>query len=253
MADRVAVVTGGSRGIGKAIARQLGARGYRVAVVGRSVERGEKVAHSIVGDGGSAAFFRADLTAEPQVEQLYADVSKRWGRLDVVVNNAAKTDVTDTDRSVTELSTKVFDEFLRANVLSVFWAFKYGIPAMGSQGGSFITISSIAAVVSRPGEPGYGTSKAAAAALTRQVAVDYGPRGVRANVLMLGFVHTNATAPMLAQGPAGPLIRSATPGSIPTSEDVARAVAFLASDTAFNGSTLTLDGGTTAVSPVPEL
>jgi NAD(P)-dependent dehydrogenase (short-subunit alcohol dehydrogenase family) len=253
MVDRVAVVTGASRGIGKAIALHLGTSGYRVAVVGRSPDRGARVVGEIVGDGGVAEFFHCDVAVESSVAQLFTDVAGRWGGLDVVVNNAAKTDVTETDKSVTEMATEDFDAFLRTNVHSTFWSFKYGIPAMGAAGGSFITISSIAAVVSRPAEPGYGTSKAAAAALTRQVAVDYGAKGIRANVLMLGFVHTNATNRMLSEGPVGPAVRSATPGSIPTSQDVARAVAFLAAETAFNGATLTIDGGMTAVSPIPEL
>ena len=126
---------------------------------------------------------------------------------------------------------------------------------MHPAGGTFVTISSLAAICSRVAEPSYAATKAAAAALTRQVAVDYGHLGIHANVLTLGFVHTNTTAPLLADDRIGPIIRATTLGHVPTSEDCAKAVAFLVSDASvgFNGTSLTLDGGMSALSHVPDL
>jgi NAD(P)-dependent dehydrogenase (short-subunit alcohol dehydrogenase family) len=253
--DKVAAVTGSTRGIGKVIAAHLAAEGARVAVVGRSTDRGQRVTDAIVAAGGRAKLFPCDLSAERNVERLFDDIVDTWGPLDIVVNNAAPTDLAERDRPVTEQSTEDFEHFIRGGLYSVFWSFKYGIPAMNPAGGAFVTISSLAAVCSRVAEPSYAATKAAAAALTRQVAVDYGHLGIRANVLTLGFMHTNATASLLTDGRIGPMIRATTLGHVPTSEDCAKAVAFLVSDASagFNGASLTLDGGMSALSHVPDL
>lgn len=253
--SRVVVVTGSTRGIGKATALHLAAQGARVAVVGRSSARGEGVVADIVKAGGQAQHFTCDLTHEQDVRNLFDKVASTWGRVDAVVNNASPSDLVERDRRVTEQTTEDFDYFVRGGLYSVFFSFKYGIPAMGDAGGAFVTISSLAAVSSRPDEPSYAASKAAAAALTRQVAVDYGHQGIRANVLMLGFIRTNASAPLLDNERIGSAVAAATPGGVVTSDDCARAVAFLISpdSVGFNGSTFTLDGGMSAVSHIPDL
>ena len=253
--DKAIVITGATRGIGKAIAMHLAAEGARVSVVGRSVERGQRVVTEITAAGGTAAFISCDVSVEDDVAALFAEATKRHGTVDAVVNNAAATEVATRDRPVVEQTTEDFDYFVRSSLYSVFWSFKYGIPAMSPAGGVFVTISSIAATVSSRAQGSYAAAKAAAATLSRQVAVDYGDQGIRSNVLTLGFVETNATARLLDDPRIGSAVRAATGGRPPTSIDVARAVAFLASDDGwgFNGANLVLDRGMTAMSHVPDL
>jgi NAD(P)-dependent dehydrogenase (short-subunit alcohol dehydrogenase family) len=253
LGDTTVVVTGATRGIGKVTALHLAERGARVFVVGRNTERGQRVEADIVGAGGRGTFLACDLTVEDQVAALFDEVRQRAGSLDVVVNNAAATDVVSRDGPVVDLRTEDFDHFLSANVRSVFWCFKYGIPAMGGRGGTFVTVSSVEAITPRAGEPAYSASKAAVCGLSRQVAVDYGHRGISANTLVLGFIETNASRALLEDRRIGERIRGATGGQPPTSLDVARAVAFLATSGAagFNGATLVLDRGLTVTSHVP--
>ncbi len=251
--DKTVIVTGSTRGIGKVTAAHLAGCGAEVFVVGRNVERGARVVSDIADAGGRSTFVRCDLSVEEEVAALFADVRRQAGALDVVVNNAAATDVATRDGSVVDVRTEDFEHFLRANVHSVFWCFKYGIPAMGPGGGSFVTISSVEAITPRAGEFSYATTKAAVCGLSRQVAVDYGHRGISANTLLLGFIETNATRPFLDDARIGDRVRGATGGRPPSSVDVARAVAFLASSGAagFNGATLVLDRGLTVTGQVP--
>jgi 3-oxoacyl-[acyl-carrier protein] reductase len=249
------VITGATRGIGKATATHLATEGARVSVVGRSVERGERVVADITASGGTAEFIRCDVSVEDDVSSLFDDVVRRHGSIDVVVNNAAATDLATRDRPVVEQKTEDFDHFVRTCLYSVFWSFKYGIPAMGPAGGAFVTISSIQALVASAAQPSYAAAKAAAIALSRQVAVDYGDKGVRANVLVLGWIETNASAPLLEDPVIGTAVRGATGGRPATALDVALAVAFLGAEDGrgFNGATLVLDRGMTALSHVPDL
>jgi 3-oxoacyl-[acyl-carrier protein] reductase len=253
LAGRTIVVTGATRGIGKVTATHLAELGARVAVVGRNAARGEKTVAAITAAGHEAVFFQRDLSVEADVSSLFTEVQERLGRPAAVVNNAAATDIDTRDHPVVELATQDFDYFMHANVHSVFWMFKYGIPAMGDAGGAFVTMSSMESFMPRRGEPSYTTSKAAVSGLARQVAVDYGDQGIRSNVLVLGFIETNATRPFLDDARIGPVIREATGGRPPSSLDVARATAFLASDAGagFNGATINLDRGITVLGRVP--
>jgi NAD(P)-dependent dehydrogenase (short-subunit alcohol dehydrogenase family) len=253
VAGKTVVITGGTRGIGKVVATHLASVGARVAVVGRSRERGEKVVAEIGAAGGEAELFAHDLSAESEVVALFDAVVTRFGGVDAVVNNAAATDIVTRDRPIAEQSTDDFDHFMKANVYSVFWCFKYGIRAMLPRGGAFVTMSSVESIMPRGGEPSYATTKAAVTALSRQVAVDYGDQAIRANTLVLGFIETNASRGLLADPRIGPIVRGVTGGFPPTSLDVARAVEFFASDDAlgFNGATVTLDRGMSVTGHVP--
>ncbi|MGD9794401.1 MAG: SDR family NAD(P)-dependent oxidoreductase [Acidimicrobiia bacterium] len=249
---RVAIVTGATRNIGKVIARELAAHGASVVIGGRSIERGTRVEAELSVDGRVCRFVPCDLTLERDAETLVQRTVEMFGRVDIVVNNASATDVAIRDRPVVEQTTEDFDHFLGASLRGAFWMFKYAVPAMGDSG-SFVSISSTASMSSRPGEPAYGAAKGGMNALSRQVAVEYGPRGIRSNTLVLGFIVTNASAPLVADARYGDRLRACVPGTLPTALDVANAVVFLAGDASrgFNGATLVLDGGLSAMSPVP--
>jgi NAD(P)-dependent dehydrogenase (short-subunit alcohol dehydrogenase family) len=248
----VAIVTGGTRNIGKVISKTLAAAGAHVVIGGRSVERGERTAAEIVAGGGSCRFVVADLSLEAHAERLVRSAVEEFGSLDVVVSNAAATDVAMRDAPVADLSTEDFDHFLAAGLRGAFWMFKFGVTAMNGSG-SFVSIGSLASLTSRPAEPAYAASKGGLTSLARQVAVDYGPLGIRSNTLVLGFIQTNASKPLLADPRYGDKLRAVVPGPIPEAKDVAAAVLFLASDAGhgFNGATLVLDGGLSAMSSVP--
>lgn len=250
MRNKVVLVTGSTRGIGKAMAVHFGTLGARVCVTGRSIQRGERVAEEIRSTGNVGTYFPCDVSSEGAVAALFDHVTDLFGPVDAVINNAAATDVGTRDRPIVMQTTEDFDYFIHSCLHSVFWSFKYGIPAMGDSGGSFVTISSIAAETVTRGLGSYAAAKAAATALSRQVAVEYGDRNIRANVLTLGFIETNASTRLLDAPEFGSRIRGATGGHPPTSLDVARAASFLASDSSygFNGATLVLDRGMMALS-----
>ncbi len=253
LGGKTVVVTGATRGIGKVTALHLAARGARVAVVGRNRGRGDRVVAEIEAANGEAALFAHDLSVESEVAALFEEVVDQFGTVHGVVNNAASTEIATRDRPIAEQPTEDFNHFMKANVYSVFWCFKHGIRAMLPGGGAFLTMSSIESITPRPGEPSYSTAKAAVSGLARQVAIDYGSQGIRSNTLLLGFIETNASRPLLVHERVGPIIREATGGYPPTSLDVAHAAAFFVSDEArgFNGATVTLDRGMTVTNHVP--
>jgi len=252
LSGKVAIVTGGTRNIGKVTSTMLAEAGAQVVIAGRSVDKGLRTASTIVANGGMCRYQETDLSREADAERLIRTTVEDWGGLDIVVNNASPTDVALRDGRVADLATEDFDHFIGAGLRGAFWMFKYGVAAMEGSG-CFVSISSNAAFASRSAEPAYAAAKGGLNALARQVAVDYGPHGIRSNTLVLGFIKTNATTPLLDDPRYGDQLRAGVPGPIPEAKDVAAAVLFLASDAGrgFNGATLVLDGGQSALSSVP--
>jgi glucose 1-dehydrogenase len=243
--DEVALVTGSTRGLGRAIARLFAEEGAQVVVTGRSRERGEETVSSLRSAGGSVAFVPADLGDEPQCGALVDAVVEQFGSLTVLVNNAV---ANVGDGPVTEVSAEVFSDVLRVNLVGVATLCRLAIPHMLRAGhGSIVNVSSRAAELATPRVAAYVASKGGLNALTRSITVDFAGRGIRCNTVQPGYIlHEVRDAELTEERRRRledmHLTRLATP------RDVAYAVLFLASREAevISGITLPVDGGSTA-------
>lgn len=240
---RVAVVTGGSRGIGAAICRQLGSDGFDVHLVFRTEEQAAaEVAAKITADGGLCTVRQADISVESEVRDLVRAVEKATGRIDVLVNNAGVID----DRLVASTSLARWEGVVRTNLTGTFLMCREVIPLMLGEGyGRIINLSSNSVRIPGAGQAAYAASKGGVEALTRALAVEVGRKGIRVNTVAPGRVKTDMTEAVTTQlgGSSGP--RWGLP------EDISGLVAFLASDGAdyIQGQTITADGGRLVTRP----
>ncbi|HEV7730578.1 MAG TPA: SDR family oxidoreductase [Candidatus Binatia bacterium] len=245
LAGRVAIVTGGAGGIGRATAIALAREGAQVVVADIDGDAATRVATEI---GAAATAIRVDVSEEPDVVAMIAVAVDTFGRLDVLHNNAALTapDVLARDTVVTAMSLDVWERTLAVNLRSQMLACKHAIPAMlASGGGAIVNMSSGAANIGDVTRLAYGVSKAGVQALTRYVAVAHGKQGIRANAIVPGLIMTPAVT---AQVPADMLAFFAADTLTPhlgQPEDIAATVVFLASDDAryITGQMITVDGG----------
>lgn len=242
----VAVVTGAGGALGGASARLFAREGARVAVVDRERTGALETVQAIEGEGGEALLLEADVTDENQVARVFDAVAARWGRLDVLFNNAGI--MPHQDHSVLDLEPELWTAVYRANVLGTALASKHGIPLIErSGGGSVINMSSFVAFMgcSNPQEA-YGASKGAVVALTRSMAVQFGPAGIRVNALCPGPVLTDHVAQFFPTEEARAIrLRRIPLGRFGEPRDVAEAALFLASDASrwLTGQAIILDGG----------
>jgi NAD(P)-dependent dehydrogenase (short-subunit alcohol dehydrogenase family) len=237
---KTVLVTGGTSGIGEAIARAYAAEGADVVITGRSEERGRQIADSLTKDGTRVRFIRADLENFDDVQGLAKEVD----HVDVLVNNAGggvtgPTHETDSDQ---------FDSTYALNVKAPFFLTGAFAPRMvANGGGAIVNVSTMVASFGLPGMALYGSAKAALELLTKAWAAEYGPEGVRVNAVAPGPTRTPGTARM---GERLDQLASTLPLGRPASpEEIANAVLFLGSEEAsyINGATLAVDGGRTAV------
>jgi NAD(P)-dependent dehydrogenase (short-subunit alcohol dehydrogenase family) len=240
---KVALVSGSTRGIGRSIAEMFAREGAKVAVTGRTVDRGEKVVARITEAGGEAAFFPLDITDEDSVHATMDAVAARFGKLDVLINNAAPTDAVSTSvKPMIEYTTEEWNRILVGTLTgNVFWACKYGIPHLiAAGGGSIVNISSGQSVVGLSGFAAYGAAKGAINSLTRTLAVENAAHGIRVNTIIVGRVVAHAKDTGVGVG-GGHLTRLGLP------DDIAYCATWLASnESAFvTGSLVTADGGFT--------
>jgi NAD(P)-dependent dehydrogenase (short-subunit alcohol dehydrogenase family) len=261
--NRTAVVTGGASGIGAATCRVLAARGADVVVADLDEERGGDVVGDIAADAdaGGASFVETDVSDEDAVAAMIDHAETEFGRVDVLVNNAAVAS-READGPVTEVEDDAYDFLTGVNLRGPMYACKHAIPAMletGEGTGVVVNNASVAALVAEPGMDVYTATKGALVSLTRSIAVEYAPE-IRANTVCPGVVET----PMLEAALEGDeregggtddehadtleRMIEETPLGMAAPEDVAHTVAFLASDdaAAITGATLPVDGGYTA-------
>src|ERR1700682_3872900 len=173
--DKVALVSGSTRGIGRTIAEMFAREGAKVAVTGRTVDRGQKVVAGVREAGGEADFFRLDINEEASVQGVVEATVERFGKLDTLINNAAPTDVVSTTvKPLQEYTTEEWERILRGTLTgNVFWSCKYVIPHLAAAGGgSIVNISSAQSVVGFSGFSAYGAAKGAINALTPILAVE---------------------------------------------------------------------------------
>lgn len=233
-----AVVTGSTRGIGRAIAEALAESGARVAVVGRDLKRAEEAASAI---GDNAMGFAADVGDTAAVAKLVEDVEKAFGSIDILVNNAGIT----RDNLVMRLKDDDWDAVQNANLRGAFAAIRaVSRGMMKKRSGRIINIASIVGLIGNKGQANYAASKAGLIALTKSVAKELGSRNILVNAVAPGFIETEMTAAMTkeAREALGQQIALERLGSV---QDVAAMVAFLASDLAsyITGQVFVVDGG----------
>lgn len=248
--DKVCFVTGGASGMGRVAAESFCREGARVAVADLDEEAGEAAAARARAAGGDAFFVRCDVTREAQVREAIAATTMRYGGLDVLYNNAGI--MMEEDRSVLNTEEWVWDRTLAVNVKGIYFCCKYGIPEMiRGGGGAVINIASFVALLgcSVP-QDAYTASKGAVISLTKSLAVQFGPQGVRSNAICPGPIETPLLTEWLLSDPEARRTRlERNPsGRFGRPEDIVNAGIYLASDESSwtNGAVLVIDGGITS-------
>jgi NAD(P)-dependent dehydrogenase (short-subunit alcohol dehydrogenase family) len=244
LSGKVAIVTGSSRGIGRAIALRLAQHGAKVVISSRTLEACEEVADEITTTGGTAFAQACNISSKAELQALVATTLERWDAIDVLVCNAA---VNPHFGPSIDIEDEVFDKIMESNVRSNFWLCNMVLPQMAERGGgSIILISSVAGMHGSPSIGVYGLSKAADMALARNICVEWGKRNIRANCIAPGLVRTDF-ARSLWENPKiyEQVIKSYPLRRIGEPDEIAGAAVFLAapSGSFITGQTIVVDGG----------
>lgn len=242
LAGRVALVTGGARGIGLACATGLSRAGAAVVITDRLDREGAAAAQAIAAGGGKAAFVAADLSRTPEIARLIEEAGRAFGRLDILVNNAGIISEVPSEA----LTEEQWDRLMSVNLKAVFFVSQAVLPWMVRQGGgAIVSLSSLAARVGGiVTAPDYATSKAGVIGLTRTLARQYGPKGIRVNAVAPGPIMTEMTRHW-SEDVRREFIARIPLRRLGTAEDVASVVLFLAGPESgyITGATIDINGG----------
>lgn len=249
--NKVIIVTGGSLGIGREACKKLAEEGAAVAVTDILDEEGKKLKEEIRDEGGTAGFWHLDVSDEAEVKQVFSDIHKEYGKIDVLVNNAG---IAGVNQPTDEISLADWQKVIDVNVNGVFLCTKHVVPYMRENGeGNIINLSSIYGIISSPDIPPYHASKGAVRLMTKTDALFYAGDHIRVNSVHPGFIWTPLVEEMGKESEEGveefrknldalhPL------GHVGEPEDIAFGIVFLASDESkfMTGSELVIDGGYT--------
>ncbi len=233
--NKVCIVTGGTSGIGRATAVRMGAEGGKVLIVGRNEKEAADVIAEITGNGGEAQFAKTDIENTEEITLAVNQAIKAWGKVDVLVNDAAMMTFTP----IVDLAVEDWEKVMNVNLRAMFLFCKLCIPHMN--GGAIVNVSSVHAHQTTPNVVPYATSKGGIEAFTRGLSLEHPITKLRINAVAPGAVDT----PMLWDNPNVKSGKEKVDGVIGKPEDIAAAICFLAADEAcfINGTTLVADGG----------
>ena len=247
---KVAIVTGGSKGIGLSIVHHLASLGAKVAIASRKIEACQAVVDEVRSKGGEAMAVSCNISRREECEALVAAAHEAWGRVDIFVANAA---VNPVYGPLSDLSDEAFNKVMTSNVHSALWFANAAMPLMAEQGGgAFIVVSSIGGLRGSPTLGAYGISKTADVGVVRSLAVEWGPKNITVNCIMPGLVKTDF-ARALWEDPdlAADRIKRTPVRRLGEPDDIGGIAAFLAGPWArfITGEVIVADGGTTIVGP----
>jgi NAD(P)-dependent dehydrogenase (short-subunit alcohol dehydrogenase family) len=242
--DRVAIITGGGNGIGRATALTFAGNGARVVVADVDVQGGEETVRLVEQKGGSAVFIQTNVAKSADIKALVKGALEQFGQIDILVNNAG---ISNSEVRSMDLDEDEWDRVIDINLKGVYLGIKHAVPEMIKNGsGTIINTASLLGLKGQKYQSAYNASKGGVVILTKNAALEYGKYGIRVNAIAPGVIDTNIIEGWKQNERKWPIISKANAlGRIGTPEEVANAILFLASDEAsfITGATLSVDGG----------
>ena len=243
--DKVAIVTGSTSGIGIGIARLYAAEGAKVVICGRREEKGQAVVERIQGEGGEAFYHFMDITAPESMKALVEDVAQKYGKIDILVNNAANVGLKD--GRIDELTLEMWDAVFQSDVRGTFYITKCVLPYMqkNEAGGSIINIGSMASCGGDLGATAYASAKAGVDMLTKSTALQYGKDNIRCNCVRPGLIVTPENDQYVAQAVKDIFLSNIMVNCYGCPEDIGHMCVYLGSDEScfVSGQIINVDGG----------